>query len=161
MIQGAHWTLVAEDGKPYSYRRDQYTALLPAAKTMDVLLTPDSGGVNYAIMDRRLSLSNAGCPTAACWPFLQYGALGVDGGGRTGDTNRLRSQLTDTYNSIVGVTLNVGAPDGRPDQNDDQTTRRPAAPDEGGGRRADQPPAAATYTLNTNGSFTYTPPAAH
>ena len=72
MIQGAYWTLVAEDGKPYSYRRDQYTALLPAAKTVDVLLTPDSGGGNYAIMDRRLSLSNAGWSDGGMLAVLQY-----------------------------------------------------------------------------------------
>ena len=32
MIQGTHWTVVAEDGKPYPYRPTQYTALLPAGE---------------------------------------------------------------------------------------------------------------------------------
>ncbi len=78
MIKGAHWTLVAEDGKPYPYPRTQYTALLPAAKTTDVLLTPDIGGAVYAIMDRRLSLSNNGMLDGGMLAFLQYGAQGGD-----------------------------------------------------------------------------------
>ncbi|MDH5540318.1 MAG: Ig-like domain-containing protein, partial [Rhizobacter sp.] len=152
MIKGAQWTLVAEDGKAYPYRRNQYTALLPAAKTVDVLLTPDSGGATYAIMDRRLGLSNAGLPDGGMLAFLQYGAAGSVGGG--GGTGIPPIANNDTYNSIVGVTLNVGAPEGVL-ANDDNTDGLPlpikavaaSGITTGGG----------SYTLNTNGSFTYTP----
>lgn len=153
MIQGTHWTVVAEDGKPYPYRLTQYTALLPAAKTVDVLLTPDIGGGVYAIMDRRLSLSNNGLSDGGMLAFLQYGALGVAGGG--GSTGNLAPvTLPDEYDSIVGVTLNIGAPAGVL-ANDSDPDRLPmpikavaaAGLTAGGG----------TYTLNTNGSFTYTP----
>ena len=111
MIQGTHWTVVAEDGKPYPYRRTQYTALLPAAKTMDVLLTPDIGGAVYPVLDRRLSLSNNGIADGGMLAFLQYGALGVVGGGAS-DGNLAPIASPDAYSSVVGVTLSVGAPQG-------------------------------------------------
>jgi len=153
MIQGTHWTVVAEDGKPYPYRLTQYTALLPAAKTVDVLLTPDIGGGVYAIMDRRLSLSNNGLSDGGMLAFLQYGALGVAGGG--GSTGNLAPVARpDTYDSIVGVTLSIGAPAGvLANDSDPDSLPMPikavaaAGLTTGGG----------TYTLNTNGSFTYTP----
>ena len=156
MIQGAYWNLVAEDGKPYSYRRAQYTTLLPAAKTADLLLTPDSGGGNYAIMDRRLSLSNAGWSDGGMLAVLQYAALGAEGPVGPSDPNLPPIATPDSYNSIVGVALNVGAIDGVLN-NDDNTDGMPlpmkavaaSGTTTGGG----------TYTLNTNGSFTYAPPA--
>ena len=157
MIQGAHWSLVAEDGKPYSYRRAQYTALLPAAKTADLFLTPDSGGGNYAIMDRRLSLSNAGWSDGGMLAVLQYAALGAAGPVGPSDPNLPPIANADTYDSIVGVALNVGAIEGVL-KNDEDTDGLPlpmkavavSGATTGGG----------TFTLNTNGSFTYAPNAA-
>jgi FtsP/CotA-like multicopper oxidase with cupredoxin domain len=156
MIQGTHWTVVAEDGKPYKYPRTQYTALLPAAKTTDVLLTPDSGGAVYPIMDRRLSLSNNGLSDGGMLAFLQYAALGVSGTAGTSSGNSPPVANADLYNSILGVTLNVGAPEGVL-ANDDNTDGLPlpikavAASGETACK--------GTYTLHTNGSFIYTPPA--
>jgi hypothetical protein len=154
MIQGTHWTVVAEDGKPYPYRRTQYTALLPAAKTMDVLVTPDSGGAVYPVLDRRLSLSNNGLSEGGMLAFLKYDALGVVGASGTADGNVAPIADPDSYNSIFGVTLNVGPVEGVL-ANDHNTDGLPlpikavaaSGPTTGGG----------TYTLNTNGSFIYEP----
>ena len=78
MVQGAYWDIVAEDGKPYPFKAKQYTALLPAAKTLDLVLTR-TPGVTYAIMDRRLGLSNSGQANGGMLAFLGSGA--VAGGG--------------------------------------------------------------------------------
>jgi len=160
MINGAQWTVVAEDGKPYPYRRSQYTALLPAAKTMDVLFMPDIGGATYSIMDRRLGLSNAGQSNGGMLVKVQYGALGSAGGSAA---NSAPIALSDSYSSIAGVTLNVGAPEGvlnqlhdvggtmTPDYDPDHLPLPIKVVAAGG------PTDHGTYTLNTNGSFSYTP----
>ncbi len=155
MIQGTHWTLVAEDGKPSPWRRTQYSALLPAAKTVDVLLTPDSGGAVYPIVDRRLSLSNNGVSDGGMLAFLRYAAQGAVGGG-SGSGNLPPVAADDTYASIVGVTLNVDAGVGLlvNDNNTDNLPLPIKAVAASGGTTA-----GGTYAVNTNGSFTYTPPA--
>jgi FtsP/CotA-like multicopper oxidase with cupredoxin domain len=172
MIQGTHWTLVAEDGKPYPYSANQYTALLPAAKTIDVMLTAPAdigGGTSYAIMDRRLNLSNSGVSDGGMLTYLRYGAQGTVGGGASDSLpNQPPVALDDLYNSVKGVTLSVNAADGvlnqlhstdinavtvsSPDYDPDNfpfPIRAVAAtgPTANGG----------TYTLKSNGSFVYTP----
>lgn len=59
-LQGQYWRLIAEDGNPLpwlSNPRQQYTAFLPAGKTVDVLLRPDNTSttdtLRYAIFDSR------------------------------------------------------------------------------------------------------------
>ncbi|MBX9611529.1 MAG: cadherin-like domain-containing protein [Burkholderiales bacterium] len=156
MIQGAHWDVVAEDGKPYPFRGRQYTALLPAAKTMDVLLTPDAGGAVYPIVDRRLNLSNNGLADGGMLAYLQYGAAGVSGAAGTADGNLAPIAVADTYNSVRGVQLSVGAAAGvlANDNNTDglpQPIRAVAA--------SGSTLQSGTYTLNANGSFVYTPAA--
>jgi VCBS repeat-containing protein len=149
MIQGKHWDVIAEDGKAYTYRRTQYTALLPAAKTVDVLFTPEIGAT-YAIMDRRLSLSNNGLSDGGMLAFLRFSSLG--GGG--GDGNVAPVADDDAYASVRGVTLNVAAPgvlDG--DTDADSAIIKAAA---ASGSTA----CTGTYSLNADGSFTYVPPAA-
>ncbi len=153
MIQDTYWNVVAEDGKPYPYRQNQYTALLPAAKTLDVLLTPDAGGAVYPIIDRRLNLSNDGLSEGGMLAYLLYGATGAIGGGASGG-NLPPVAVNDSYSSITGVTLSVGASEGVL-INDDNTDGVPqprkavaaSGTTSGGG----------SYTLNTNGSFAYTP----
>jgi Bacterial Ig domain/Multicopper oxidase len=151
MIQGTHWTLIAEDGKKSPVNGKQYTALLPAAKTVDVLLTADSGGAIYPIMDRRLSLSNNGTSNGGMLAYLRFGATG--GTQASGDANTIPVAGDDAYESIKGVTLTLGGRgvlvndtdlDGLP-----QPLKAVAAtgPTLNGG----------TYTLNANGSFTYVP----
>lgn len=158
MINGKHWDVIAEDGKPYPYRRTQYTALLPAAKTLDVLFTPEIGAT-YPIMDRRLSLSNNGLSDGGMMAFLRFGSLasmaaGGVGGGEAGatNTNVAPVAVVDSYDSVQGVTLNIAAPGVLSNDTESgvgQIIKAVAASGttSGGG----------TYTLNANGSFTYTP----
>ncbi len=61
-LRDGHWTLLAEDGKPYPYPRQQAVVLLPAAKTTDALFTPhllaSASGTegDIVIFDRRAGL---------------------------------------------------------------------------------------------------------
>ncbi len=157
MIQGNRWEVVAEDGKPYPYRLSQYTALLPAAKTLDLRLTAEVG-TTYPIMDRRLNLSNNGVSGGGMLAFLRWGALAPVGGGvggGAGGANQPPVANADPYASVPGVTLNIAAPGVLANDTDldvSQTIKAVAASGatSGGG----------TYALNANGSFTYTPPSA-
>ncbi len=173
MIQGTHWKVIAEDGKPYPYSSNQYTALLPAAKTLDVMLNAQAdigGGTSFAIMDRRLSLSNSGVSDGGMLAYLSYGALGV-AGGVPGDTNQLPMALPDSYSSVKGVTLSVNAADGVLNQLHDvlvgSVTTSALTPDydpdslpmpiravAASGSTANN----GIYILKSNGSFVYTPP---
>jgi FtsP/CotA-like multicopper oxidase with cupredoxin domain len=80
MLLGAHLELVAEDGRPYpwpAHPRQQYTALLPAAKALDAIVTPvnfGSGEARLAILDRRLDVTNAGVPDGGLIAFLAVAA---------------------------------------------------------------------------------------
>ncbi|WP_035254804.1 Ig-like domain-containing protein [Desulfatiglans anilini] len=58
-LQNGWWTVVAEDGNPYPYPREQYSALLPAMKTLDVIWVPEAAET-YAVYDRMHHLTNAG-----------------------------------------------------------------------------------------------------
>ncbi|MBI5443568.1 MAG: tandem-95 repeat protein [Deltaproteobacteria bacterium] len=58
-LEGGYWSVLAEDGNPYPYPRQQYSVLLPAGKTIDVLWTPELPGA-YTIYDRSLHLTSAG-----------------------------------------------------------------------------------------------------
>lgn len=154
MIDGTHWTLVAEDGKPYPYKTRQYTALLPAAKTLDVLLTPDAGGAVYPILDRRLNLSNNGLEDGGMLVYLQYAASGILGG-VGGSGNVLPTAVDDAYAGVTGVAMNVAAAEGVL-ANDLNTDGLPL-PIRAVAVTAASTANNGTYTLNANGSFTYTP----
>jgi FtsP/CotA-like multicopper oxidase with cupredoxin domain len=54
VLQGHYMRLVAEDGNPYPYAREQYSAFLPALKTVDAVITP-AEAATYPIYDRRLA----------------------------------------------------------------------------------------------------------
>ncbi len=83
VINGMSMRLVAEDGNPYPWQtnpREQYSVLLPAAKTIDGIIVPvalaGSGTTRYPIYDRRMSLSNAGAADGGMLAFLDVGAGG-------------------------------------------------------------------------------------
>ena len=155
-IQGRYWEPIAEDGKPYPYRFSQYTALLPAAKTMDLLLAPpDIGGAAYAIMDRRLNLSNAGLSNGGMLAVLSYGVAGVSGPGGTSDGNLAPLAVDDEYASVAGVELSIGAAAGvLANDSDPDALPQPIRAVAASGSTT----AGGTYALNANGSFTYSPP---
>ena len=153
MIQGTHWTVVAEDGKPYPYPARQYTALLPAAKTVDVLLSADVGGASYPIMDRRLNLSNNGLSNGGMLAFLQFAAAGVVVTAGSLDPNRAPIAADDSYSSIAGVKFSVSAAEGVL-ANDDNTD---GVPQPIRAVAASGSTSGGSYVLNADGSFVYTP----
>jgi len=71
-LQGGYWTAIAEDGNIYPYPKEQYTAFLPAMKTMDVIWTPGSADT-YAIYDKTHHLTNAGSSGGGMLAYLQVG----------------------------------------------------------------------------------------
>jgi FtsP/CotA-like multicopper oxidase with cupredoxin domain len=150
MIKGLHWDVIAEDGKTYPYRRAQYTAMVPAAKTLDVLLSPEIGEI-YPIIDRRLSLSNNGLADGGMLAFMRFGSLASmeSGGGQGG--NAAPVVTNKSYDSVKGVTLNIAAPGVLLNATDADSPVVKAVAASGGTT------AGGTYTLNANGSFTYVP----
>lgn len=56
MLIDGHWHLIAEDGHPFPYPREQYSAFLPAAKTADLWFTPTLAGDETAAIDRQLTI---------------------------------------------------------------------------------------------------------
>jgi FtsP/CotA-like multicopper oxidase with cupredoxin domain len=157
MVQGAYWDVVAEDGKPYPFRARQYTALLPAAKTLDLLLQRPAG-VSYAIMDRRLNLSNSGAPNGGMLALLGSAGGAVAGGGLGAGTadsgsNQPPVAVADAYTSVAGARLHLAAPGVL--ANDDPTD----GPALGAVAVAQGVTACGgSYALSSNGAFTYRPP---
>lgn len=58
---GSHMKLVAEDGSPYPYPREQYVAYLPPGKTTDAVWVPSQPGT-YPIFDSFHNLTTNGNP---------------------------------------------------------------------------------------------------
>lgn len=67
-------SLVAEDGKPYPYAREQYSTLLAAGKTVDALLSKDQPG-SYPVFDRRLALTNGPGNPGGLVGYLEFSAV--------------------------------------------------------------------------------------
>lgn len=78
VIQGTHVSLVAEDGKPYPYAREQYSVFLPAGKTVDAIMSPSGAAATYPVYDRRLHLTNGAVPEGGMLAFLSV--AGTAGG---------------------------------------------------------------------------------
>ena len=123
---------------------------------MDVMLTPSAdaiGGASYAIMDRRLSLSNSGLSDGGMLAFLSYGTQGVAGAAGLTDGNIAPIATPDTYNVVKGVTLNVPSPGVLANDNNTDGLPLPIRALAASGPTVD----GGTYTLSTNGSFSYKP----
>jgi FtsP/CotA-like multicopper oxidase with cupredoxin domain len=83
VINGQYLQMIAEDGNPYPWPgnpRQQYSVLLPAAKTVDAMLTPvlssGSASARYAVYDRRLNLNNAAAQDGGMLAMLQVSGSG-------------------------------------------------------------------------------------
>lgn len=76
LLQGSYMSLIAEDGQPYNYPKEQYAALLPAGKTLDAMVAFPTDGI-YPIYDRRLGLSNGQSLGGGMLARLQVGAGNV------------------------------------------------------------------------------------
>jgi FtsP/CotA-like multicopper oxidase with cupredoxin domain len=58
ILQSLNMSVIAEDGKPYLYPKNQYSLLLAGGKSIDALITPTVAGY-LPLYDRRLRLTNA------------------------------------------------------------------------------------------------------
>jgi FtsP/CotA-like multicopper oxidase with cupredoxin domain len=78
-----YMTIIAEDGYPVPWLKQQYSLLLTAGKTMDALITTASSvstgaaGANIAIYDRRLNLTNSPLSPGGQFAYLQVGSAPV------------------------------------------------------------------------------------
>ena len=84
VVNGRYLQMIAEDGNPYPWSanpRQQYSVLLPAAKTMDAILTPLLEGgaatTRYTIYDRRLSLTNGAAQDGGMMAMLEVAGSGT------------------------------------------------------------------------------------
>ena len=153
MILGKYWEAVAEDGKPYPFRRNQYTALLPAAKTMDVVLTADVGAV-YPIMDRRLNFSSAGESGGGMLTFLNFATNSAGSPGNPSSVGDVILVTTpDNYETPSRVALHVPAPGVLANDLNPTLPALKALPVSG------PTTAGGTFVIQASGAFTYTPPA--
>lgn len=72
VLPGPYMRVIAEDGNPYPYPREQYSLLLGAGKTKDVIWSPDQSG-KYALHDRALWLSSNGASGGGMLVYLTVG----------------------------------------------------------------------------------------
>lgn len=83
VINGQYLKMIAEDGNPYPWPanpREQYSVLLPAAKTVDAILSPQlaSGTTpnRYPIYDRRLNLTSGATQDGGMLAMLDVSGSG-------------------------------------------------------------------------------------
>lgn len=115
VINGQHWQMIAEDGNAYPWPgnpRQQYSVLLPAAKTVDAILTPQLAAgpapTRYPVFDRRLNLNNAAAQDGGMLAMLE-----VSGGGSP-PAFTSTPVLTATQGQAYGYRVVAGDPDGGP-----------------------------------------------
>lgn len=150
MLVDRRWDLIAEDGNAYAHRRTQYTALLPAAKTIDVVLTATTP---VAVIDRRLGLSNAGLPDGGMLAVLNLGVVPVLPVGTAPPPNLPPVAVDDAYNSVSGISLSVAAPGVLANDSDPDAGPYPIKAVASSGTTA----AGNRYSISSNGSITFTP----
>lgn len=140
MLQDNYFSVIAENGQPYTYPKRQYEVLLHPGSTVDAVFTPDANGI-FALYDRMLSLANGGASGAGMLVRLNVGAV-----------PEAPLAGNDAYVMDKNAVLNIAAPgvlanDG--DANGDAITAMPGAQNVLNG----------TLVLNPDGSFIYTPTA--
>jgi large repetitive protein len=132
-------TIVAEDGNPLPFAKDQAAILLAAGKTHDALWTPEAEG-SYSLYDRTLSLNAPGQGSAGMLARLKVAAAGTDTSVYAND---------DSYSTSEGAVLTVG-PAGVLGNDTGSPTSAAAGV---------APSHASSFTLHVDGSFDYTPQA--
>jgi FtsP/CotA-like multicopper oxidase with cupredoxin domain len=100
MIDNGTFTIVAEDGNPLPYAKDQAAVMLAAGKTHDALWTPTAAGA-YSLYDRTLSLNAPGQGSAGMLAKLRVVGVGVD-------TTTVYAN-DDSYSTTQGGTLDIAA----------------------------------------------------
>jgi len=139
---GLELSLVAEDGNKYPGEpRKQDSALLTAGKTMDALVTTPAGNVTYSLYDHMSSFTNlAGGTNGGALTSFNVGA-GTAAVTATiyavADTYAVTEDTPLTGTSVLANDIGLTSPTAAVVSN----------------------PANGTLTLNTDGTFTYTPAA--
>jgi FtsP/CotA-like multicopper oxidase with cupredoxin domain len=136
VLQGMHMRLVAEDGNPYSYAREQYSVFLPALKTVDAVLTPASAAT-YPIYDRRLAVTNPGPAGSTDGGMLAFLTVADAPSGTP-------TAVNDAYGTNEDTALVVAAPG-------------VLANDTGATASLVSGTSHGSLSLAANGGFTYTP----
>jgi FtsP/CotA-like multicopper oxidase with cupredoxin domain len=115
VINGQYLKMIAEDGNPYPWPanpRQQYSVLLPAAKTVDAILTPQLAGgaapTRYAVYDRRLNLTTGAAQGGGMLAMLE-----VSGSG-TAPTVTSSPTLTATQGLAYAYKVTASDPEGGP-----------------------------------------------
>jgi FtsP/CotA-like multicopper oxidase with cupredoxin domain len=139
-LLGGYFQVIAEDGNPLSalLKREQHTALLPAAKTLDVLFTPSAPGT-FPLFDRRLRLTNDLATGGGMFVRLSS----------AGSPVVRPTAAPDSFTTTEDTPLNVAAPGVLANDTDPSSLPLQAV--------FPTPPAKGVVTLNPNGSLVYTP----
>jgi FtsP/CotA-like multicopper oxidase with cupredoxin domain len=103
---GTYVTLIGEDGNLLPYPRGHHTLLLPAGKTLDVLLVPAAPARNIPLIDRRVNVTNNGV-----YPGGLLTLLGVQGADGTGPATTFTSFTPPASAGISPVLLTATADD--------------------------------------------------
>jgi len=135
-LQGLYMSVIAEDGNILPTELQQYQLELNPGKTLDATVSVPADG-RFALYDRSLHLANAGTTGGGMLTFIQAQA------------NNAPTAVDDTYDVTVGVLNTIPVPGVL--GNDSDLDLDPLTAHQTG----TAPPGA--LTLNTNGSFTYTP----
>lgn len=69
IVNNAYLKLIAEDGFPYPYPKEQYSVFLAAGKTIDALFSYGADSV-FALYDRRLDMMNASSSPGGMLTYL-------------------------------------------------------------------------------------------
>ncbi|MBI5632250.1 MAG: hypothetical protein HZA15_02080 [Nitrospirae bacterium] len=103
-INGLRMSVVAEDGSPYLYPKDQYSLLLPPGKTMDAIIMAAPGG-RFPVYDRRLGLKNNDLPSGGMLRYLNVGGVILPTGSVV-----INSGAATTNSLDLTLTLSANAP---------------------------------------------------
>lgn len=68
---GLYLKVLAENGNPYPYVKEQYALTLPALGTADAIINPTATG-RYPLFDRRLNLTNSAHSPGGMLTYLNY-----------------------------------------------------------------------------------------
>src|SRR5581483_870274 len=111
--QNQRMQVVAEDGNPYPYQRDQYEVQLPASKTSDAVMIV-STAATVPVYDRALALTNAGGTGGGMLTNVAVTAVPTTsmfqqglGGSPTNSANIDTHLLRTSANSNYGTTTNL------------------------------------------------------
>jgi hypothetical protein len=136
-VLGQHVKVVAEDGRPYPYAREQYSLMMAAGKTHDAIFTTTQNG-NYPIYDRLLNLSSGAMAPSGLYTSLSVGAPAAGAPVAT----------ADSYTVAEDTPLSIPAPGVLANDTGTPLTALVAGAASGG-----------NVSLASNGSFTFTPAA--